>query len=942
MERVAAAARAFRVQTILPRGSQTGFFSALTWRVPPDRNVSEFLAQYGQVGWLYAITSKISDSVAQVPWKIVQVQPDGDRVEVGPEHPAVMMLKTVNTHWTTYDLLQMTQLYLDLAGEAFWFILRDRVGRPRMIWTLPPIRMQVLPSDDVTQFVRGYVYITPIGQQIPIDPADIVMFRLPNPLNVYRGLGPVQAASLTVDSALFAAQYTRNFYFNNAAPGGIIKVPGGWNEAEFERLKAQWEQRHQGAENAGKVAVLWGEMEWTAADISARDMQLIEQRKMTRDELLGVFGMPLSVMGITENVNRANAEAGYYVYAREVISSRLHRVASTINKLFLPQFGKNLEMEFAHIIPDDTQAIMVKAISGFGAGLVTMNEGREMLGLDAVVDGEWVLLPEDDANIDQFDSEKAEEDDLDSFSGDDAAKRDAAASESSAATGGALIGPKKRKRGRRLWVKRITAASVREEKRKNEPMIEIELPDTWGGESRSSELFEQRGLAHWTALQPHLRAIEDDAQREIAQEFDRFWEDVARHLSAMLSVPEMRDTDGYESRTVEDSLADWTSHDGRLTVIIKRSVERAFAQGAKNGAASIGPAAAGRFDLRRLPSEQWAAAKAGALVKGIGQTTRGQLRGVVEGGLRDGKNVRQIAEDIQRTMKGASDARAATIARTEVQQAANQGARHQYIVEHIEQMQWWTSMDERVCPQCEDLNGEIVGVEEVFSDGSDTPPAHANCRCTILPVVDGGGEESAPGIVERGIVTLVDVINDIAATTQSRQEVLDRGGEPIRDDHGKFAGSIGTGKQRTSGLPSRKWEEPPKPKARGGRPGGVSASGKTNTFIGDMGEKLLEHYGIQNLHPGTRIGHLDRGIGKYAFEVKTSTTDSSVYRAAMDPSEVKEKIEYARSIGRKPGMMLNVMDVKSRTTWTYWKEGIGNYRLTNPKNGWHFAGKVKF
>ena len=39
------------------------------------------------------------------------------------------------------------------------------------------------------------------------------------------------------------------------------------------------------------------------------------------------------------------------------------------------------------------------------------------------------------------------------------------------------------------------------------------------------------------------------------------------------------------------------------------------------------------------------------------------------------------------------------------------------------------------CPACEELDGETVGLDDEFSDGSDAPPKHPNCRCSIRPIV---------------------------------------------------------------------------------------------------------------------------------------------------------------------------------------------------------------
>lgn len=44
---------------------------------------------------------------------------------------------------------------------------------------------------------------------------------------------------------------------------------------------------------------------------------------------------------------------------------------------------------------------------------------------------------------------------------------------------------------------------------------------------------------------------------------------------------------------------------------------------------------------------------------------------------------------------------------------------------------WLTADDERVCKKCNNIDGEIVGMDEPFSNGFIDPPAHPACRCAV-------------------------------------------------------------------------------------------------------------------------------------------------------------------------------------------------------------------
>lgn len=49
------------------------------------------------------------------------------------------------------------------------------------------------------------------------------------------------------------------------------------------------------------------------------------------------------------------------------------------------------------------------------------------------------------------------------------------------------------------------------------------------------------------------------------------------------------------------------------------------------------------------------------------------------------------------------------------------------------QKKWDAAADANLCDVCEELDDEIVDVDDVFSSGDDGPPAHPNCRCTVVP-----------------------------------------------------------------------------------------------------------------------------------------------------------------------------------------------------------------
>lgn len=142
-------------------------------------------------------------------------------------------------------------------------------------------------------------------------------------------------------------------------------------------------------------------------------------------------------------------------------------------------------------------------------------------------------------------------------------------------------------------------------------------------------------------------------------------------------------------------------------------------------------------DLVQNPDAKWR----------IDEGTREMLRADVGQAMQEGWTNDQLAKAIRDSYAFSKD-RASTIARTETQLAANQGAVNGYRASQVvDGKQWLTAEDDLVSEDCQ-LNGEagangdgVIGLDESYPSGDDAPPAHPNCRCTIAPYIDWNKEQ---------------------------------------------------------------------------------------------------------------------------------------------------------------------------------------------------------
>ena len=337
--------------------------------IAPDMNVSDFLRSYGQLGWLFAAVNRISQNVGSSEWKAYK----GEVVQ--QNSLALNVLKHPNRFMSQYQLLWKTAAYLELTGRCFWYIAKDGIGRPKEIWCLNPMDIWIVP--DKNNFIKGYLYKAG-AEQIPLNVDEVIFLNLPDLLNPYSGKGPAQAAANNLEIDKYTSTYIKNFFYNDARPGGIVNFPD-MEEPEYDRVVEQYKDKHRGVENSNELLFTkGGAVTFTSIAMNLKDLDISNLKDNTRDGILGAFGVPKSIVGITDDVNRSTAEAAEYTFAMHTIKPLLHLFGDILNNEFVPMFGETLELKFTDPVPKNKD--FVKAVIDTQVDkTITKNKGRDVL-----------------------------------------------------------------------------------------------------------------------------------------------------------------------------------------------------------------------------------------------------------------------------------------------------------------------------------------------------------------------------------------------------------------------------------------------------------------------------------------------------------------------------------------------------------------------------------
>lgn len=361
-------------------------------------------------GTLYAITNRTAKGIAQIDWHLYRTAKSGkdeDRIEV-TSHAALDLWNKPNRFFTQNVFVETGAQHKLLTGEQWWVIARDeRSPIPLEMWPVRPDRIRPVPDPEV--FLAGYMYTGPDGQEIALRLEDVIFIRTPNPLDPYRGMGPVQSILTDLDSSRYAAEWNRNFFANSAAPGGVLEVDRRLDDAEFSELRERWNEQHKGVANAHRVAIAEGGLKWVDRTINQRDMQFVELRNVSREVIREAYGFPKPMLGSVDDVNRANADAGEVMFARWLLVPEAEAIKDALNSHLLPLFGstaKGLEFDYDNPVPEDrelaSKELQAKAVAlrEFVQSGVYGPEALEALDLPAMAFGQPGADPDRELLID--------------------------------------------------------------------------------------------------------------------------------------------------------------------------------------------------------------------------------------------------------------------------------------------------------------------------------------------------------------------------------------------------------------------------------------------------------------------------------------------------------------------------------------------------------------
>lgn len=355
---------------------------------------ADYAAIYKTQHEVRSVVDFLARNVGQVPLHAyLRMGDDGrERLREGP------LARTVAHPDPSITLVAWLEaLVKDLAiyDEAFRIKVRGNDGRIALVRV--PVPLVEIYGDSMLQ-PQGYRISGRRGAiEYPVE--DVVHFHGYNPLDLQRGLSPLEALRQLIAEQVAAAEHREGLWKRGARASLVIERPAGapmWSDQARSRFQADWDTTYTGEGGSGKTAVL--EEGMTAKPLetfSPRDAQYLEVSQLSREIVATAYGVPLGLLGLGQ-ANYASLTQQHRQLYQDGLAPWLRMIEQTLTMQLVSDFDEPdayLEFELAEKLRGsfEEQAAVLQA--SVGAPYMTRNEARARLNLPAVEGADDLVVP---------------------------------------------------------------------------------------------------------------------------------------------------------------------------------------------------------------------------------------------------------------------------------------------------------------------------------------------------------------------------------------------------------------------------------------------------------------------------------------------------------------------------------------------------------------------
>lgn len=383
------------------------FFKAMLQAMSHPRRWLMFSLQGTKFDYFKAVGDGQEASVVMAPvfWiarNSIQARPEVLRIDKEePErvidHDLLKLLKNPNPFYNGKMMQMATLISLCTAGDSYLIKVRNGRGKIAELWYAPHYMMspEVFPGNELVSYIDYYKY-TPGGEEIKLDPSEVVHFRHGiNPRNTRQGISPMAPAIREIYSDIESANFTGALLHNFGVPGVIIS-PDNWDSqatpGDAKEVKEKFKETF-GGDRRGEPLVMTGPTKVSEFGFSPDKMSLDKIRNVSEERVCALLGVQPSVIGLGTGLQQTKVGATMVENRRssweDGILPFLDILSGGITDSILPEFETNpapfefhYNVSMVRALQESQDALWKRVNLGIRGGWVRVDLGQTMVGIE--------------------------------------------------------------------------------------------------------------------------------------------------------------------------------------------------------------------------------------------------------------------------------------------------------------------------------------------------------------------------------------------------------------------------------------------------------------------------------------------------------------------------------------------------------------------------------
>lgn len=362
---------------------------------------SDYTAAYSKIweshGSVQTVVNFLGRNIASLGIHLFERLGDTDRKRV-TDHPIARLLSNPHPRVTRYSFFDTLVRDVAIFERYLAVKIKRDDGTPGGLVRIPPTMFKPIGSD--WMFPEAFEIRGDKGKKI-VTAADTFHILGYSPTGNIGGVSPIESLRSVLAEEYEAARQRAQAFRNGARVNGYLERPREapeWSTQARERFRAGWRGQYGGGgSDAYGTPILEDGMKFVPATQTSRDLQYIESRKLTREEVASAYFIPPPMIGLLDNATFSNIKEQHKHLYQDTLGPWLQRIQQELMLQLFSEFAGTdklyLEFNLDEKMRGSFEDQAAQLQTAVGGPYLSRNEARAILNRPAVEGGDDLIVP---------------------------------------------------------------------------------------------------------------------------------------------------------------------------------------------------------------------------------------------------------------------------------------------------------------------------------------------------------------------------------------------------------------------------------------------------------------------------------------------------------------------------------------------------------------------